>query len=243
MIDRIIDYISNSLRKITFWGFLLAVAGGVTLILLGRLKNLSEIIQFFGFVLTVCSILVAAIRIQYAAFVFRANHDWNRRQLAILQANDIRLRMQDDIRVLNKEFEYYRRRPQETISVEEIHIAICRKDDNGNFERDSEGKLVVDYDGPGVTVKNALYNVLNSYEFIAGGVYQGVFDKDMIYTLFGGIIIKAYSVFEDYIEHQNVDMHPERNGKIWICLKQLGSEFVEMENDERAKAPKKEKTG
>ena len=106
----------------------------------------------------------------------------------------------------------------------------------------NEKRYIVDYEGDGHNVKRSIYNVLNSFEYIAAGVYQGVFDKRIIKSLFQGMIIKAYSVFKDFIEHVN-DMHPDRKGKIWVNMKNLAEEFIEDEKKEAAKPDKRRKTG
>jgi len=150
--------------------------------------------------------------------------------------------MENDLLFLNKKFNYLHRKPSDSLDVDLIHKAIYVIEYGKLKMNNNEKRYIVDYEGDGHNVKRSIYNVLNSFEYIAAGVYQGVFDKRIIKSLFQGMIIKAYSVFKDFIEHVN-DMHPDRKGKIWVNMKNLAEEFIEDEKKEAAKPDKRRKTG
>jgi hypothetical protein len=73
---------------------------------------------------------------------------------------------------------------------------------------------------------------LNIYEYIASGVYQGVFDKEIVADLMRSNIIKVSSVFAEYIDHVNNEMYPRNKGSVWINVKTLGKEFREKYREE-----------
>ena len=234
-LNKFINWLRAHLKKILFCVLILSIAYGVILIKSGNLFTNTDKIQYFGFVFTAFSIL-------YAALEFRSNHDWHRRQLATASAKEIRDGIKSDLRILNAEFEYFRLKAGDRITVDDIHSAICKKDDDGAFIY-KDGKLIVDDEGQGPVIRDAIYNVLNSYEYIAAGVYEGAFDRGIIKTLLAGVIIKAHSLFKDYIKHMNEEMRPERGGKIWACLKTLATEFKKEEIEEGFKPKKRRKTG
>lgn len=195
----------------------LVLALGISLIFLDKLVNLSDQIRYFGFAFGIMSIM-------HAAKQFQANHDWNRRQLAITSAKQVKDDLNKHVIVLDEAFNYVHRKKSNPISVEEIHKKICKKDENGELLL-KDGKLIVDCDDSGCNVRKAIMHVLNAYEYLAAGIYQGVFDQAIIESLFRGAIIKHHQVFGAYIAHFNNEMYPERNGAIWEHFKQLAVEF------------------
>lgn len=201
----------------------------------------------FGFLNTDQIIGVAGsgmtfLAIAFAGFQFKANHDWNRRHSAIIAAKEIRKSVYDDIDLIDKTFGFSNRRKHETISVDEIHKKICLRDEGGNgLKRKDDGKLLLDHDSGGADIARAIKNYLGSFEYLAAGIRQGVLDEELIYTLYGGPMIRAACIFEKYIDHVNNDMYPGRNGKIYCNLKRIRKKFEERESLQTEGQLKKER--
>jgi len=233
---KFVNYVKTHITGFLFVVLLIVVPLGIVLTYLKIITKVTDIIAYYGFCFTIFSIL-------YAAIQFRSNHDWNRRQLAITAAKQVKDKMDKHLLFLNKKFNYLHRKPSDSLDVDLIHKAIYVIENGKLKMNNNEKRYIVDYEGDGHNVKRSIYNVLNSFEYIAAGVYQGVFDKRIIKSLFQGMIIKAYSVFKDYIEHMNNEMHPYKNGKIWVNMKNLAEEFIEEEKKQEARPEKRRKTG
>jgi len=177
-----------------------------------------QLINFYGFSITVIAILVAIIQ------TIR-NHDWNRRHSAMTFLLEILEKIKPSTDIIHNHFGYFGLGENQVIKVDEIHKKICEEDDRGKFEQDQTTKMYsLKKDRE---VFDAIREVLNLYEHIAAGVYQGVYDKDVVTDLMASNFIKMSNVFSEYITHVNEDMYPQRNGKIWINLKTFGSELRE----------------
>ena len=150
--------------------------------------------------------------------------------LQIEMAMKAKKNVEPSISILNKTFKYRHLKETEIISVQAIHAIICKKHKKG----EKKGKLIgsrpgeyqVDYDDKkAVEVKQAIYNLLDTYEYIGSGVYQNVFDELIIYDLFSGMIERAYDAFEKYIKHVNIDMLHDEEELGWINLKTLALQY------------------
>jgi len=234
--NKIINFLKEHMTGILFIVLLIVVPLGIVLIKYKIITEVTDIIAYYGFCFTVFSIL-------YAAIQFRSNHDWNRRQLAITAARQVKKQMNSDILCLNKKFNYLQLKASDLLEVDDIHEKMCCVGENGKFQINDKGKYIIDYKGDGHKTQKSIYNLLNDYEYIAAGVHQGVFDKRIIKTLFQGPLIKAYSVFKNYIKHFNDDLNPERRGSVWVNMKNLAEEFIVEEEKEMVKADRRKKTG
>jgi hypothetical protein len=186
-------------------------------------------INFYGFSLTVLAIAVAIIQ---AA----RNHDWNRRYTATTALLEVKDKLHPHSEIIHATFGYIARAENDAIKIAEIHEKICQKDGSGNFRRDAATNLML-LDNGGKEIHTAIRETLNLYEYIASGVYQGVFDKEIVAALMASNIIKVSSVFAEYIEHVNNDMYPRRKGNTWINIKTLGNEFrAKYRDDARARS-------
>lgn len=203
-----------------------------TLVGCGTLE-LSQGISVFGQYVT-------AFAIFFAAFQFKANHDWNRRHLAIVEAKNIREALSEDAILLDKTFNYIGRRKHQAISVDDIHKGMCELNSDNTLKY-TAGKLKLDHVRGGEKVDESLSRFLGAFEYLSTGITQGVFDEEVVYRLYGGPLIRAAGIFSDYIKHVNEDMYPERMGKIYENLLHVAAKFEAREkiNGER----EREKTG
>ncbi len=183
----------------------------------------SDTISFLGHGFTVLAVL-------FAGFQIKAEHDWNRRQMAFTSAKETREASFKHINKLEETFQLSNRRKHEKFSVEEIHKRICKTDDNNELIYEA-GKLILDHDGNGADLSVSIKHYLGSFEHLAVGIRQGVLDEEVIYSLYGGPMIRAACLFESYIEHVNTDMFPGRRGKIYRNLVQMREKFEEREKD------------
>jgi len=218
----------------------LAIA--VTLIVLWNIANfiwcgaldLSQAISIFGQYVTAAAIF-------FAAYQFKANHDWNRRQLAITEAKNVRHSVFDDLLLIDKTFNYINRKKHEALPVEDIHKGMCECNEDGSLKRCKNGKLRIDHQGDGGKVDKAISHFLGAFEYLATGIVQGIFDEEVIYKLYGGPLMRAAGIFSEYIRHVNIDMYADRHMKIYENLRYVAAKFEEREKGKEEK--EREKAG
>ena len=163
--------------------------------------------------------------------------------MALTEGKRIKEAYSGDTQILNEKFKILTRK-NTTISVNEIHQAICEIDHKTKklkSSNDSETTYLLAKDGPKYNTRRAIINVLNAYEYLATGVLHQVFDRDLIKDLYGYVLIKGYNNFKDYIRHYNGLFSPDKKD-IWENFVTLATEF-EKETDTKAKKPKREGTG
>lgn len=188
------------------------------------LKETSDQISYFGFVLTSFSILLVMLQ-------FRSTQSWNKRQLAIVAINEIKEKGAANVYILNKAFGFLQLSSHETIAMDLIHEKVCKKKGDGTIYRDGEGKMKIEdeEEGEGYAVRKAITARLSDFEYLAAGINQDVFDEEIMLALYRGVFIKTYNNFKDYIEHYNKVMFPERNNSVWKNFKLLAEELIEEE--------------
>lgn len=218
-------YLSICITAIVIWHIKTLVGCGIL--------ELGQGISVFGQYVT-------AFAIFFAAYQFKATHDWNRRHLAIVEAKNTREALSEDIILLDKTFNYIGRRKHQAISVSDIHKGMCECTPEGSLKY-TDGKLKLDHAGGGEKVDRSLSRFLGAFEYLSTGIRQGVFDEEVVYKLYGGPLIRAAGIFSDYIKHVNEDMHPERMGKIYENLLAVAAKFEENEKGNGEK--EREKTG
>jgi hypothetical protein len=233
MIDKIYDhlyrkrsmYLSIGITTLVVWNIASSVRCGI--------MSLSHGISIFGNYVT-------AFAIFFAAYQFKANHDWNRRQLAITEAKNIREEAVKNTLLLDKKFHYISRKKHEKIDVDTIHKAMCELNPNGSLKYYGRN-LKIDHANGGDEVDKALSHLIGAFEYLSTGIRQGIFDEEVIYRLYGGPLMRAAGIFDDYITHLNKDMYEDRGGRIYENLRFIAGKF---EARETAKAEKeREKTG
>lgn len=216
------------------------LSGSVTAIIIWHIRTLVGCGTLdFGQGISVFGQYVTAFAIFFAAYQFKANHDWNRRHLATVEARNIRQSLAEDIITIDNAFGYVGRKKHQAITVDDIHKAMCELDTEGSLKY-TDGKLRLDHKRGGEKVDRAISNFLGAFEYLAAGIRQGVFDDEAIYRLYGGPLIRAAGIFSVYIDHVNKDMHPDRMGKIYENLRHVAKKFetrekIQIEEKEREK--------
>lgn len=183
----------------------------------GFFKENRDILMFFGFASTATSILVVVVQNMKI-------HDWNRRIAGQSALQAFREKTKDPLKTLDKEFNYILRDEKNALAITDIHDKICKKDDAGRFLNcATSGKHELSPDG--LMLSNAIREYLNLHEDIASGVHQGIYDKEVVASLMATNFIKVSTLFGPYIEHFNEDMYPASQGRIWLNIKTLGTDF------------------
>jgi len=229
------------IKEHVFGHYLHYLAGGCIVVIVAALIPQTrtcvsaDSVSILGHGLTVLAVL-------FAGFQIKGEHDWNRRNSAMEAARQAN---ENDAaaHAIDKDLNYIRRKFDDPITVDEIHDVICQKDDDGKLLRDEADKLLIDHKNQGGAIKQSIMTLLNSSEYLATGVVQGVFDETVIYKLRGGILMSNYFIFENYIKHLN-DMYPDREGKIYENLKYMAEKFrAEEIEDKEGKVKERGKTG
>jgi hypothetical protein len=223
-------------------GLILLIIIGVSVLLIycGILTEISDIIKYFGYSLTVFTIYIAGTHVSIASDnfkqnveQFKKNNEWQKREKALSVSWNLKKDLHDNINILEKEFNYIHRKDSDhALSVDEIHRKICKIDNQNNVITDANGKMEINGD-EGIKIRNAITNCLDVYEYLAAGINEGVFEKNVILTLYKSAILRMYRIFQKYIEHYN-DMYKKSNGRIWANMVRLAKE-IEAEEIEKEK--------
>lgn len=221
----------NSTLTTIFVGTVMVVVG-IALVRWHILVDVSDIVRYFSYLFAVLSLF-------YGAIYFKANHDWNRRQLGATVSFEVKTKTIDPaVIILNKAFNFSVREVKESISVDEIHDKICQKDEAGKLKKGKKTDFCLIVDGEGHSIYMAIGSLLNAFEYIAMGVHQKVFDEEIIRSVYEGMVVKTYHNFKAYIDHINNEMVPDRKGKIWINFCDLAEGYCN-----KPKASKRKGTG
>ena len=141
--------------------------------------------------------------------VHSADHDWNRRMAA---QDTLKEYNQSTITsLLQKNFDYLNRK--EAIPLTEVEAKM-----SSNPE-----------------LQNELHQLLNFYEGLARGVFQQIYDEDVIKSGRRGAMIKALRAFGSYIEDRRVKFSP----KAWCELESLVAKWV---LEEKGRMPRESTT-
>ena len=155
---------------------------------------------------------IAAIGALIAFYQLKANHDWNKRHTALIEAEKNRDKYSEAIRELNKSINYRER--EDSYSLTDIHGQICvNKDHTKNPKLTDEGK----------EIKHNIYIILNYYEYLAVGIKNKVFDEITLKDLIRGGLIKANRLFGEYAQHIR-DKH-SKNKKQFLEMKELSERW------------------
>lgn len=129
-----------------------------------------------------------------------ANHDWNRRQLAATETNKVLSEITVILNSIDPIIQYTERKISHPYSLEDIHKYFCKKDTNDHFIKSTDGRsLIIDEDKR--YIRTGLVNILNKYDYLAGGILKQVFDETVVKNYTRGIIIKVFNVLKPYIIH------------------------------------------
>ena len=176
--------------------------------------------------ITAIAAAVTAYGVIVAYKTLKANHDWNRRHLAIEKIIEIQNCLS---KLREKEFEtelHFSSR-KEPFSLEEIHKKICEYDKNGSIKRDNNGYCILT--STGRKISSQIREYLNSYEIIAVAVRENTFDEEIVKETLKGNMIKAYRIFQNYIEHlRDFYKRPNAYKDLEILVKKWESEEEEF---------------
>lgn len=232
-----------------FWASIgLLSLGGVILWYTDSLTSTSEGIRYVIMVVGWGGLWLTIEQIRAGRRHLLADHDQRLRMHTISTLGNLQTETREATLKLHKEFNYINR-GKRPVSVKEVHVRICKLKagcENKPVDNRTEDDLEVDKNGGvdrkcffldtgvGAEVYYALSTLLNNYEFIAVGIDERVFDDRIVKELLRGNIIKAYKVFEQYIEHVCEEM--TKSQKTWEHFRTLAQNYIK---DEQPAPPEK----
>jgi len=151
--------------------------------------------------------------------ILKANHEWNRRQLAITELISNRYHLNESIKKLNENINY--REQKGVYSLEEIHLALCGQKDHENHPPLTE---------EGKEIKHHIFAILNHYEYFAVGVKNKIFSEKVLKDSIKGALIKANRVFREYIVHLRTPKH-SNNKKLFIEIEELAEKWINEDKE------------
>lgn len=167
--------------------------------------------------LTVLSIFVSTIALivsfKSGKKQLHANHEWNRRQLALTEVVKNREHASQAIVALNDSLNY--REQKDAYSLKEIHKALCNEEDH------TKNPPLTD---SGKTIKHNIFIILNYYEYLAIGINRQIFDEETIKISVKGAMIKANKLFGEYIQHLRSEKHTS-NKNLFINLETISEKW------------------
>ena len=179
---------------------------------------------------SIISILVVVVSILINKKQLRANHEWNRRQLAITELMSNRYHLNESIRELNESINY--REQKGAYSLEEIHTTLCNEKDHEKHPPLTE---------KGKEIKHHIFAILNHYEYFAVGIKNKIFSEKVIKDSIRGALIKANRVFREYIVHLRTPKHSDSK-KLFIEMEELAEKWIN-EDKENLSSKESSKTG
>lgn len=151
--------------------------------------------------------IVAGVGV-YAAFKqLKANHDWNRRNAAMVEVMKTREQVIKALEKIDKHLKYTERDKNSPFSIDEIHAEICETK-NGKLELTENG----------TELKRNIKIVLAQYEYLATGIQNKVFDEKTVADIVEGPMIRAFELFKPYIKHLR-ELHKSK--EIYIELEKV----------------------
>lgn len=218
---------------------LITIGGHIILEWADFFESNSDRLRYYGYSLTFFSVLYAGYNASIASKSFdtntkqfQENNNWNKKEKALSVSWSIKAELREKIDILDEHFNYIHRKNEEhAISIDDIHKKICVTDENGKIVTDANGKMMLDVK-EGLPIRNAITGCLDIYEYLAAGIQQGIFDEEVILTLFKSSIIRVYKVFHKYIDHYN-EMYQKSNKKIWENLVKLAEKLLEEESKQK----------
>jgi len=163
----------------------------------------------------------------------KANHDWNRRHLAIEKIIEIRTLLKEyRNNEFEKKLEYSNRQITEPYKVKELHLLMCKVDENQQliWNNDKHCELTEE----GRILCNQIADFLDIYEIIADAVLENTFDEEIVKNILKGSMNKAYHLFKEYIIH--LREHYKRP-LLYINLENLIKKWEKEETKVSKRAP------
>jgi len=199
-----------------------------------------DILKIIGTFFIAISVGIAAAQFRFNRKQVEKANLWNKKQLAITQMHNSRKIIKQAIADLHGYFEVLERKnPYE---LYEIHDIFGVKLNDGSFvfhseqtqedikklpkqqpEPDKYRAVQFREDVNGRKVKDTLLIYLGEFEYLCSGINNDVFDEKTIETLLDRSIVRAYDLFQHYINHlRDTSQHGE---KIYKELEIVANKF------------------
>lgn len=228
------DIIWNWFKKNKGTTILLVIVSLIFIILVDKYNYSSEV-QAYANIIMVIGLVFAFIQIRQGKKQLeqnkeqlKADHDWNRRQLALTELTGNRKDVTESIRNLNSSINY--REQKDSYSLKELHRFLCNDE---NFEGNN---LTLTDDGK--EIKHNIFIILNYYEYLAIGIFNEVFDEKIVKDSVKGALIKADKLFGEYIKHLRSEKHTN-NPNLFKSLEDLANDW---KNEDKGLPSRRDKT-
>lgn len=166
------------------------------------------------------AVLTAILGIFGIIYQLKSNNAWNQRHTALTQVRD-RQKYDEALSVLNKRMNYLQQK-KELSYIEEIRPLIFENHTEANNNTFTEN---------GNEIRKSIIDVLNYYEYLAIGIKTNLFAEEVVKISLKAHLIKAYTVFYDYIKHMRA-----KNGKD-VC-KELEELVLEWNKEDKPRYKK-----
>ena len=152
--------------------------------------------------------IVLIITAGIAYIQLKANHDWNRRQLALIEMKKNRAKYRKALKIIDKHLDYNRR--EESYTLKKITKAI---------KKNKTKKLY-----------NSIIIILDYFEYLSLGISQKVFDEEVIKASTETSFIKVHKMFKAYIQN----LRETRNAnKLYFELEKICTKWTTSEEEDR----------
>ena len=151
---------------------------------------------------SIATLSIVSLGFLFSIFQLRANHDWNRRNIALLEIEKNSPKYFKALRSLTYDRTSLKlEHRKEAYSPDEIHSFICEKDDNGNFKIKPGTSDMYILTEEGIQIRNEIFEILNFFEYISTGVNNAIMDEKVVKDLQYNSMVKIWTLFGDYVKH------------------------------------------
>lgn len=193
-----------------------------------------------GDIIKLLMLFVALAAVAFGWKQLKANHDWNRRSMTILELYKIignlrKYRMKLDELTAEKEiikfkdryvsfserYNFFRKYADDEhpLTSDEFHQWVCSKESSekvfSNIQDRSGEKKICKTTATGELIVHYVLQIINTYEEIATGVHHRVYDEDIVLDLLEHAIVRNFEFFKPYIAHRRDKHDGKEYAKRW----------------------------
>lgn len=216
----------------TLVGFILSL---IVLALFGyNFNKLEPIVKTAYYTILSSSAIAAVIYYRRMAKKNIKDEEWNTKYLAFTQINEYIKELEKQRTILdritvrqkmikNDNNQYIsfsdRLQTKEPIKETEVHEWVCLKKQGQIVPNGTSDKCATSVHG--TSVVRALISIINTYELIASGITQEIFNEKLVLNVMDESILKNYEMMEKYIIHRRKDHDNPTFASEWekLCIK------------------------
>lgn len=176
---------------------------GIVFTILDKAITIADIIQVFICIILATTVVVAYEQLKQLRIQLKINYELERKKFTLLELSKTREPIAASLKALDFVFNFSHRAKSNPITKNDIHEAICEKDDKKFVADEAHSCLALSSAGHGI--KQNIITVLETYEYIAAGVNSAMFDENIVLRLMKNPLIRTYEIFQPYIKHLRDD--------------------------------------